>query len=247
MRKYLIIATSFAVYYPLYLMFIAFPVIKLDPAAFKTMMMFSLVHLVFVLWQRKQFKNVFDGERLEKVKKALTLFVIPFIVYGVLSALILFIEDQRWESCFLVLKIGVIAGVLPFLLALMQILYTEKKDMAAGGVVALEKVALKNYKDKVVLKIPKAYIILVESKENNIIIHYEDGPEIKVFEMRQTLKAMEHQLAACEDIYKVHKSFLVNKNYVSAISGRSQAQKASLMKIDFEVPISRSFDTSLIY
>lgn len=85
-------------------------------------------------------------------------------------------------------------------------------------------------------------ILYLEASQNYVTIHLleNDTPERRM--IRNTIKEISGQLAACPDIIRCHRSFLVNLDQVKEVTGNSQGlilhlapDKAS------QVPVSRTY------
>jgi DNA-binding LytR/AlgR family response regulator len=62
---------------------------------------------------------------------------------------------------------------------------------------------------------------------------------------RVSLKRIE-ELLALENVafFRVHKSYLINPDFLEEIKGKAQAYKLKLREFDTLVPVSRSYDIS---
>ncbi|WP_420573512.1 LytR/AlgR family response regulator transcription factor [Kordia sp.] len=78
----------------------------------------------------------------------------------------------------------------------------------------------------------------VESNYTEIYIH-EDS-QVKKALFRITLKELETQLKDFSNIYKTHRSYLVNLNKITACTGNAQGYQLSLKDYKKTVPVSRS-------
>jgi DNA-binding LytR/AlgR family response regulator len=107
---------------------------------------------------------------------------------------------------------------------------------------------LENEKGKTLIELEADKIICFESNDNYVIIYYlsEDNKLLKSME-RSSLKKIEKILFDMNLYYhRVHKSYIINPLYVEKVFGKAQAHKLKVSYLEFEVPISRSFDiTSL--
>jgi len=88
--------------------------------------------------------------------------------------------------------------------------------------------------------------LFAEAHNNYVTIHYlQDGKE-QTLMMRLKLKSFENQLANFQQILRCHKSFVLNKNKIISIQGNARSMMISLQGCSTEIPISRSFDKSLL-
>jgi len=78
----------------------------------------------------------------------------------------------------------------------------------------------------------------VESNYTEIYIY--DGTEVKKGLFRITLKELENYLHDFPNIYKTHRSYLVNLHTITACVGNAQGYQLSLKNYSKTVPVSRS-------
>lgn len=110
------------------------------------------------------------------------------------------------------------------------------------------KLKITNEAGKVLLNISFSKVICFEANDNYVITYYlsNDG-DLKRSMERISLKKIEDLIKGFEDsFYRVHKSYIVNSNFVEKITGRSQAYKLKISYLEELVPVSRSFDIELI-
>jgi hypothetical protein len=78
----------------------------------------------------------------------------------------------------------------------------------------------------------------VESNYTEIFLHQNDTVTKKL--LRITLKELENQLKAFPNIYKTHRSYLVNLDKITDCKGNAQGYQLTLEKYTEKVPVSRS-------
>jgi hypothetical protein len=78
----------------------------------------------------------------------------------------------------------------------------------------------------------------VESNYTEIYIYEAD--EVKKTLFRITLKELETHLQSFPNIYKTHRSYLVNLNKITACAGNAQGYQLSLKNYSETIPVSRS-------
>lgn len=107
---------------------------------------------------------------------------------------------------------------------------------------------LENDAGKVLLEIEINRIICFEANDNYVITYYlsKEDDLIKSME-RSSLKRVSELIAdIAPEFYRVHKSFIVNRNFVETVVGKSQAYKVRMRYMEDVVPVSRSFEIELI-
>jgi len=208
--------------------------------------------------------NVFlmIAERLSTTKRAVMLRIVTFPVVAALTAVMLYVVFRSESSNFAVYSVSFLLLSLPGAVwALLQSLFDEaderitemvraRVDSPSSEDTTTKEVLfhLENENGKLLLEVPVSQIICYEANDNYVLTHYldKDGSFKRSME-RISLRKIE-QLLAKEQIQflRVHKSFLVNPNYVVDIKGRSQAYKLQLKDFDQLVPVSRSYDVSAL-
>lgn len=87
--------------------------------------------------------------------------------------------------------------------------------------------------------------VAAEASDNYCRIYFVQGavPDSVLF--RTTLKKLENQLEKVPGLYRCHKSFLVNLEKVSHLSGNAQGYRLHLKEMELQVPVSRSLNAEL--
>jgi len=93
-------------------------------------------------------------------------------------------------------------------------------------------------KDK--LSIKARLLLLIRSADNYIEVFWKDGNEIKSQMIRTTLIRAQELLNEYSYIFKCHRSFIVNINFIDRVEGNSQGYKLFLDQLDVEVPVSKT-------
>lgn len=88
-------------------------------------------------------------------------------------------------------------------------------------------------------------LLYIESIGNYIEIHLHADDEPKKTILRSSLKRIEAQLEACNDVVKCHRAFLVNTNNIQTVKGNSQGLRLALKHTGTEIPVSRNLARSL--
>ena len=174
-----------------------------------------------------------------------------FLLAGIITWSI-FAENTQYlfiySSAFLVLPLPIIA--FRVLLFFSNELNDKIRVSAINGTEDFReesKLQLTNESGKVLLSIVPSKIICFEANDNYVVIYYLSADnELKKSMERISLKKIEEILGSFDHtFYRVHKSYVVNPDFVEKISGRSQAYKLSIAYIESPVPVSRKFDISV--
>jgi len=84
-------------------------------------------------------------------------------------------------------------------------------------------------------------LVFIKSEDNYCKVYYRTNGDIKNQLLRVTLKNIEEQLKPFKDIIRNHRSYIVNKNQISKITGNARAYYLHFDGCEDLVPISRSF------
>ncbi len=246
-----IIAISFGIYFVLSLLVLG---------VFK----FFEVNIVITLIAHLAGLIVFEWLFLELSKKGRTnkevliIKTLSFFLSGFMTALICFVllslkADMlvAYFSCF------VIIPILPASLLMMYELYMPIDRLITMSIEhSLENnieqkneksLSIKNENGKIILKTSVSSIICFESNDNYVITYYLGKDQsLKKSMDRLSLKNIEEILKVEAIAFeRVHKSYIVNPDFVDSVSGRSQAYKLKVSTLNKEIPVSRSYDISV--
>ena len=82
--------------------------------------------------------------------------------------------------------------------------------------------------------------IYAEAMQNYVAIYFLKDEKLQKEILRLTLKSLEKQLLN-HSIVRCHRSFIVNKNYISSVGGNAQGLKLDMQYVDKTIPVSRSY------
>jgi hypothetical protein len=92
-------------------------------------------------------------------------------------------------------------------------------------------------KDSLALKV--SALLIVRSANNYIEVFWKEGDTIKNQMVRCSMLTAEEQLKEHKFIFKCHRSFIVNINYIERFEGNSQGYKLFFENIPFSIPVSK--------
>lgn len=95
------------------------------------------------------------------------------------------------------------------------------------------------------LKIKVSSLILIKSANNYIEVFWQENGKTKSQMVRSSLIKVEKNLEEYKFIFKSHRSFIVNLDYIERIEGSSQGYKLFFNNIDFTVPVSQKYTNKL--
>lgn len=199
----------------------------------------------------KSFINSFSLSRIIRVLIYLLSIIVS--VYAVLPNY--FIEENLIFIGFALL----IASLLPIIMLLWDLyvqylssqlkLTIESLTQASDGNTESqtemdEALTLRNKSGKVIFSSDFKCILFFEANDNYVYINYLSSDDtVKKHMERLSLKKIEALIDEySKPFYRVHKSFIVNPEFLTEIKGRSQAYKLKLEKVEKPIPVSRNFD-----
>jgi hypothetical protein len=108
---------------------------------------------------------------------------------------------------------------------------------------------LENENGKELLNVPVKSILCFEANDNYVVTYFIDKQDkLKKSMERVSLKKIEEIILKLNinNFSRVHKSYLINRDEVEEIRGKAQAHKVKLNNLEILVPVSRSFQISLL-
>ncbi|MBN2680976.1 MAG: tetratricopeptide repeat protein [Bacteroidales bacterium] len=120
-----------------------------------------------------------------------------------------------------------------------QIKNIEKKEET-------ELIRLVADNDKNFVETPTSEFFFIEANDNYSSVNYFENDKLKKVLLRGSMKRMEEQLSGFECIVRCHKSYIVNINKISRVSGNAQGYKLHFNDIDKEIPVSRAFPRAFL-
>lgn len=91
------------------------------------------------------------------------------------------------------------------------------------------------------LSIKVNLLLFIRAANNYIEIFWKENEHIKSQMVRTSLKKAEDILAEYKFIFKCHRSFLINTNFIDKVEGSIQGYKLFYDKVDFSIPVSKNF------
>lgn len=88
-------------------------------------------------------------------------------------------------------------------------------------------------------------ILYLESADNYVRVFYQKDGTIADTLLRSTLKKMEQQLADYPQLFRCHRTYMVNLDQVERVSGNAQGYKLHLKKCEVLIPVSRSLNAEI--
>jgi LytTr DNA-binding domain len=92
------------------------------------------------------------------------------------------------------------------------------------------------------LQIPVDDLLVIQSADNYIKIHYLRLQQTQFIVFRNTLKKAEDQLINWPRYFRCHRGYIVNLSKVINISGNAQGYKLTVQGMEDEVPVARNYN-----
>jgi hypothetical protein len=94
-------------------------------------------------------------------------------------------------------------------------------------------------KDSLAIKV--SLLVLIRSANNYIEVFWKETESIKNQMVRCSMATAEEILREHKFIFKCHRSFIVNVNYIEKIEGNTQGYKLYFENINFTVPVAKNY------
>lgn len=91
------------------------------------------------------------------------------------------------------------------------------------------------------LSIKVSLILFIRAANNYIEVFWKEGDKPKSQMIRTSLLKVEDLLKEHKFIFKCHRSYMVNINFIDKIEGNIQGYKLFFENLDFSVPVSKNF------
>jgi len=110
---------------------------------------------------------------------------------------------------------------------------------------ALQTIAIKSFNENEQVILNLEDLLFIAAADNYVEVHFlKDGKTHKKL-IRNSLKAVCDQMAVYSQLYRCHKSYLVNLKKVKHVSGNAQGFKLHIQDSDTLIPVSRSQNAAL--
>lgn len=126
--------------------------------------------------------------------------------------------------------------------AMLEQYQKEKEERAeeAGEEVREQVCRFQGATANAILEVRPSDILYVESMANYADVWYMEDDEPKHKTLRITLKSIKESLEGIEGMVQCHRAFIVNLNYVIAMTNRPTGYQLQLFGTDKAIPVSRS-------
>jgi hypothetical protein len=95
------------------------------------------------------------------------------------------------------------------------------------------------------LSIKVSLLLFIRAANNYIEVFWKEGDRPKSQMIRTSLLKVEELLKEHKFIFKCHRSYMVNINFIDKIEGNIQGYKLFFENLDFSIPVSKNFANKL--
>jgi hypothetical protein len=95
------------------------------------------------------------------------------------------------------------------------------------------------------LTVPLQDIRFISSADNYIKVHFLREGNLTVYVLRSTLKKAETNIQEHSQLFRCHRTYIVNLAAVAKVSGNAQGYKLHIKDTDELIPVSRSLNNEL--
>jgi len=96
------------------------------------------------------------------------------------------------------------------------------------------------------LRVLPSLLICMKSEGNYVHIYFEEKGQIQSKLLRLSMSKLEETLKKLDEFKRCHRSYLVNFSKVVHVSGNARNYNLHFEKLDFTIPVSRSFPKEMI-
>ena len=200
-------------------------------------------------------KSLFDFDKWT-IKKNVIFIVAQFLIITVLnwiynSTIGKGITEQH--SLFYFVFITVSVGIIPTLFLIYFIeknLSRKNQHIATNFTKSIQhrtnisensKIKLLSQNNDETIIIELNQLICIKSEGNYLKVFFRVENEIKSKLIRNSIKSIEEQLIIFKNIIRCHRSYIVNLDTVSKMSGNARNFNLHIERLGFKIPVSRSF------
>jgi hypothetical protein len=269
-KQKLIIPLLFALFIMLFLVifnpshntdFVSEQFMKVFAYGFITFFIMALYNAVLPIF----FPGILDSEKWN-IQKTIIFMLLTIISIGLFNGLFAFNFDNPGENSqlfsFLVsvliktLTIGVLPTVL-FVFYLEKNLYKKHQRLAHETIEKLnasknrdqykaEKVIISSSDTRVKIELAYNDLYCIKAEENYCTCFFRKENHVEKTMIRSSLKQIEKAFAKSDRIIRCHKSYIINLDKVSDITGNARGYFFGVKELKFKIPGSRTLSKEVI-
>ncbi|WP_186434425.1 LytTR family transcriptional regulator DNA-binding domain-containing protein [Lutibacter sp. Hel_I_33_5] len=144
-------------------------------------------------------------------------------------------------TLFDLLKFGVLGSIIPNFIFFISDEYFKIKLDKNEKSHKKEKITIYSLNKKESFSFLTNSLVYINSQGNYVSFFLLKNNELKEKVIRNTISEIEKELKGEENIIRVHRSYIVNKDFILDYKGNSKGYKLILKKFPQLIPVSRSF------
>ncbi len=222
-----------------------------------------LVSLVFSLVLPAIYPNTFNNDKWN-ILKTILFFVMSVVTIGSIITLYAYYFDNVNNIVFfsLLFTIMIRSIILSFFPIILIVFYTERRLYKKNHFHAIEinnelreKKQPKQIDNKIYtfakgtndeIKIFEKNLLYIKAEGNYCLLVYNENSTLKNKLVRSSLKKIAHLTHNSNRFVRCHKSYIVNLNKISNVTGNAKGYTFYLKDHKIQIPVSRSFSKELI-
>ena len=157
---------------------------------------------------------------------------------GVFMYLGTYVRNRNWHLKY---KYEEVSAINALLEQRQQELQMQEERVGENGNTQVSVCTIKGSTSQSVLEVNPQDILFVESMSNYADVWYIEGDQTSHKTMRITLKQINESLASERYLVQCHRAFIVNLNFVIAMSNRNTGYQLQLFGTDKQIPVSRTY------
>lgn len=157
---------------------------------------------------------------------------------GVFMYLGTYVRNRNWHLKY---KYEEVSAINALLEQRQQELQMQEEGVGENGNTQVSVCTIKGSTSQSVLQVNPQDILFVESMSNYADVWYIEGDQTSHKTMRITLKQINESLASERYLVQCHRAFIVNLNFVIAMSNRNTGYQLQLFGTDKQIPVSRTY------
>ena len=171
----------------------------------------------FTVYANYYVKKAINYESVFPVPVGIILLGIPCVIVGVFPTIVVYVVERRLEEK-----------------------EEEKRKNSFINTSEEELITFSNNTKENVSFSAKDFLY-AEVIKNDLTIFYLDDNNVESRTFRMTLLQAMEIFSSCPNILRIHRSFVVNIDFVSDITGNSHGYKVALKEVDSQLPLSKTY------
>ena len=109
-----------------------------------------------------------------------------------------------------------------------------------------QKIVITSETGKEKIEINLKDLLFIKSIDNYVEVYRADRDNIEIILLRSSLKRIEENLKSYPFLFKCHRTYLINVNNISKVTGNSQGYRLIFKGVEYSIPVSRSYSKILL-